>query len=60
VDAAGVGEVARLAETLLEVRPDVVIVVGVLDLDAGVGEAALVVRADDRRDARLLIWPGRN
>ena len=55
VDAAGERVVARLAEALLEVRLHVVVAVEVLDLDAGVGEAALVVGADDRRDARLLV-----
>ena len=37
---------------------DVVLGVGVLDLDAGVGEAARVVRADDRRDGGLVLGRG--
>ena len=55
MDPARERVLARLAEALLEVRLDVARAVDVLDLDARVGEAALVVRADDRRDARLLL-----
>jgi hypothetical protein len=46
---------ARLAEALLEARADVPGVVLVLHLNARVGEAARVVRPDDRRDARLVL-----
>ncbi len=55
VDAARERVGARLAEAFLEARSDVLRVVLVLDLDARVGEAARVVRPDDRRDARLLL-----
>ena len=51
VDAAGEGELARLAE--VEVLGQVLLRVERLDLDPGVGEAARVVRADDRRDGEV-------
>ena len=51
VHAARVGELAGLAE--VEVRGQVGLVVERLDLDARVGEAARVVRADDRGDGEV-------
>ena len=59
VDAAGEGELARLAE--VEVLGQVRLRVERLDLDPGVREAAGVVRADDRRDGevgRVLVLDG--
>ena len=58
VDAARVGVLARRAEPLLEAGRHVLVRVGVLDLDARVGEAARVVGPDDRRDARLVVGRG--
>ena len=52
VHAAGVGEGPRLTE--VEVLRQVRGVIELLDLDAGVGEAARVVGADDRCDAEVL------
>ena len=60
VDPAREGVLARLAEPLLELGRQVLLGVERLDLDARVGEAARVVGADDRRDARFLVrlwWP---
>jgi hypothetical protein len=56
VDAAGERRLTGLAEPLLEAGSDVTRVVEGLDLDPGVGEYALVVGADNRRDraVRLL------
>ena len=55
VDTAGERILAGRAETLLKVEiRDVGLVVDDLRLDAGVGEAARVVRADQRRDPWLL------
>jgi hypothetical protein len=51
VDAAGERELARLPE--VEVRRQVVRGVARFDLDPGVGEAAQIVGADDRRDAQV-------
>ena len=54
MDAARERVLARLAEALAQVEVrDVVVVVDRLDLDAGVGEPARVVGADDGRDAGM-------
>src|ERR687895_1994280 len=60
VDAAREGVSARPAQPLLELGRHVLVGVDVLDLDARVGEAARVFRADDRRDARLMLRRGRH
>ena len=54
VRAAREGELARLAEPLVEVVGDVVRRVQRLDLDPGVREAPRVVGADDRRDGEIV------
>jgi hypothetical protein len=53
VDAARVGELARLAE--LELLREVFLAVELGDLDAGVGEPPRVVGTDDRRDGQALV-----
>ena len=58
VHAARVGVLAGRAEPLLEAGRHVLVGVGVLDLDARVGEAARIVGPDDRRDARLVVGRG--
>ena len=55
VDPAGERVVAGLAEPLFEPGGDVVLVVEAVDLDPRVGEHALVVGADDRRDVAVQI-----
>ena len=59
VDAAGERVGAGLAEPLLQVGGDVAGLVELVDLDPGVGEAALVVGADDRGDGAVLGRVGR-
>ena len=55
VDAAREGVLARLAEPLLQAGRHVVGLVEPVDLDPGVGEAPLVVGADDRRDVAVQV-----
>ncbi len=58
VDAAREGRRARLSEALLEPWGDVVLVIETLDLDAGIGEDALVVGADEGRDRAVGLFCG--
>src|SRR5918994_872705 len=58
VHAAGERVLARLAQPLLELGRDVLRVVEGLDLDPGVGEDALVLRADDGGDGGLVLVLG--
>ncbi len=55
VDPAGERIVAGLAEALVEPGCDVALLVEAVDLDPRVGEHALVVGADDRRDVAVQI-----
>ena len=56
VHAARVREGAGFAQ--LELAGEVVLVIEALDLDARVGEAARIVRADDRGDGQALVFGG--
>ena len=58
VDTAGERRFARLAEALLEPGGDIALVVDAIDLDAGVGEDALVVGPDERGDRAVGLFSG--
>ena len=58
VDAAGEGRRAGLTEPLLEAGCDVALVIESVDLDAGIGEDALVIGADQRRDRAVRFLGG--
>ena len=59
MDATGEGRRPGLAKPLLQAGCDVALVVEPVDLDPGVGEDALVVGPDQRRDrARRLVNRG--
>src|SRR5438477_40954 len=54
VNPAGEWILARFAKALVELVGNVSLGVEGLDLDAGIGEAPLVVRTHDRRDRAML------